>query len=121
MVALGPSGAFGRYGPLEVGPTEAAAVAVVGVGGVAALAAGDVEGYGAQGPGPGVPGGLVNGPPRIRVATLGASCCATLPHSVTQSHNIGEFSRQQSLASDFDEIQHFCPQNAFSAFGKSLH
>ena len=90
--ALGPSGAFGRFGPAEAGPTEATAAAAPELlqqppGSTAAAAPGEVEGYGAQGPGAGAPGGVAQGAPRIRVATLGASCCAPLP--VTQAHNIG--------------------------------
>lgn len=90
--ALGPSGPFGRYGPVEGGPgcAPGPAEGVVGIG-AAAAAAGEVEGYGGAGGGGGgggAPGGVVAGTPRIRVATLGGSCCAPLP--VTQSHNIGK-------------------------------
>lgn len=84
--ALGPSGPFGRYGPVEGGPGGGPGPGE-GVGaGVAAVAAGEVEGYGGAGGGGGGPGGV--GTPRIRVATLGGPCCAPLP--VTQACNIGK-------------------------------
>ena len=90
--ALGPSGPFGRYRPVEGGPGRVlgSVEGVVEIG-AAAAAAGEVEGYGGAGGGGGgggAPGGVVSGTPRIRVATLGGSCCAPLP--VTQSHNIGK-------------------------------
>lgn len=75
--ALGPSGPFGRYGPVQEG----------GPGGPLA-AAGEVEGYGAAGAGGGAPGIGASANPRIREATLGAPCCAPLP--VTQAHHIGK-------------------------------
>lgn len=84
--ALGPSGPFGRYGPVEGGPGGGPGPGK-GVGtGVAAVAAGEVEGYGGAGGGGGGPGGV--GTPRIRVATLSGPCCAPLP--VTQACNIGK-------------------------------
>lgn len=75
--ALGPSGPFGLYGPVEGGPAERVGIAT---------AAEEVEGYGSAGGGP--PAGVAAGTPRIRVAQLGGSCCALLP--VTQTHNIGK-------------------------------
>lgn len=85
--ALGPSGPFGRYGPVEGGPGGGPGPGK-GVGtGVAAVAAGEVEGYGGAGGGGGGPGGV--GTPRIRVATLSGPCCAPLP--VTQACNIGKW------------------------------
>ena len=84
--ALGPSGPFGRYGPVEGGPGGGPGPGE-GVGaGVAAVAAGEVEGYGGAGGGGGGPGGV--GTPRIRVTALGGRCCAPLP--VTQACNIGK-------------------------------
>jgi len=84
--ALGPSGPFGRYGPVEGGPGGGPGPGE-GVGaGVAAIAAGEVEGYGGAGGGGGGPGGV--GTPRIRVTALGGRCCAPLP--VTQACNIGK-------------------------------
>lgn len=85
VLGLGPSGAFDQYGSAEAESTEPATA--VGVDGSAAAAAGEVEGYGARGPGLGAPGGINQGAPQIRVATLGASCFTPLP--VTQAHNIG--------------------------------
>lgn len=87
--ALGPSGPFGRYGPVEGGPGGGPGPGE-GVGaGVAAVAAGEVEGYGGAGDGGGGPGGI--GTPRIRVAALSGRCCAPLPVTpARQACNIGK-------------------------------
>ena len=92
MGALGPSGPFGRYGPVQQEGAGTGGGPLAGgerVGPVAAAAAaGEVEGYGAAGAGGGPPGINAVNNPRIREATLGGPCCAPLP--VTQAHHIGK-------------------------------